>query len=415
MKVFFQVFIYLNVGIGALFFIIWFLTSSPFFQAPAFAKGTSIAKPIGQKKEEPRLVQNINNKVPAETEKLIPANSAVKLKDKNVPAQAPNVPAQAPNVPAQAPNVPAQAPNVPAQAPNVPAQAPNAPAHAPNVPAHAPNAPAPSVRTEKGGASDSIAIDRAVSSSNSDNEKPVQRKGASVTESVPLPPSIPPSPEADDVPLPEDMDTKSSMSGGAPIPEGVSSDLSKLLESAKELQENQKAGSGASVAHDLMQINKQVAEIYKLLSNYNYDPSDRRDPFAPFQIEQEEEEGEENHTREVIPNYPTGKYDLSEIQLVGIKWSSKLGPSKALFKTPDNVIHPLQKNDRIGSNRGVIYQLREDEVVILEPRLGIAKKKEDAYVPIIVRLHRWMDQDRNESMDQHPPNQTQIKRQSKGV
>ena len=116
---------------------------------------------------------------------------------------------------------------------------------------------------------------------------------------------------------------------------------------------------------------------------YQYDPEERRDPFVPPKVEQVD------NVELAIPTYPTGKYDLSEIKLKGIKWDSKAGPSKALFETPDNVIHYLQKNDWIGKNRGIIYQLKEDEVVVVEPRLtGDANKKEDSYVPVIVRLDR---------------------------
>ena len=339
---------------------------------------------------------NAGKAVPVETKEEVQAGAAVKLINENTPAKVPNVTDQP-------------------STPSMGVTDPGGPHVGSSVGKETPVAP-PSIGTElhtdkKEGVPDSIATDRVVSSSNSDSEESVQRKGASVTESVPPPPPVPPSSDSVSAPLPTDTETRSGMSEDMPVPERLSSDLNELLESAKQLQENKKAGSGSSVAHDLMQINKKVAEIYKLLSNYSYDPSDRRDPFAPFQIEEEEEMAED--TREVIPSYPTGKYDLSEIKLVGIKWNSKLGPSKALFRTPDNVIHPLQKNDRIGSNRGVIYQLREDEVVILEPRVGIASKKEDAYVPIIVRLHRWMDQDKNESLDQQPSNQ--VDKKAKGV
>ncbi len=344
MKIFFQVFLYLNVGIGSLFFVIWLFTSMPFVHSPAFAE-----------------------------ESASPANSAENT----------------------------VAPD-PAASPANSAENTVAPDPAASPANSAENTVAPDPAVVKDGDTPSL-----------DDEQPAQRQGVSVEEPpVPLPPPIPPANE--DTSLPEDKDTVSNTGEDSPPVGKISSDLNNLLESAKQFQESKKEGMGASIAQDLMQINKKVANIYKILGNYNYDPDDRRDPFVPFQI-QEEEELEED-TRQVIPSYPTGKYKLSEIKLVGIKWNSKLGPSKALFRTPDNVIHPLQKNDRIGINKGVIYQLREDEVVILEPRPGVASKKEDAYVPIIVRLHRWMDQDKNQNLNRpQQPQPNEVRQRGKGV
>ena len=104
------------------------------------------------------------------------------------------------------------------------------------------------------------------------------------------------------------------------------------MESAKGLQKGK--GSSADAASKLMDINQQVGEIYNKVSNmYQYDPEERRDPFVPPKMEKVDD------VELAIPTYPTGKYDLSEIKLKGIKWDSKAGPSKALFETPDKVIH----------------------------------------------------------------------------
>ena len=357
MKTFFHFFLYLNVGVGSLFFVIWLFTSVPFFQVPAFAEEPS-SPAIGNQKNtsplsgpsdvSPQVNPPNDQTAPSagvETKEGVDTTEGVETKE-GVGVSESKVENNTENK------------------------------VAPDPPAVITDGSGPSV----------------------DGETPVQRKGASVEE-PPIPPP-PPVPSANEDTLSSaDKKAQGSKGGSEPIPSGnISSDLSDLIESAKEFQENKKEGVGASIAQDLMQINKKVANIYQMLGNYNYDPNDRRDPFIPFQMQKEEDVEED--TREVIPSYPTGKYKISEIKLVGIKWNSTLGPAKALFRTPDNIIHPLQKNDRIGINRGVIYQLREDEVVILEPKAGIISDAEDAYIPIIVRLHRWSDQDGNQKLNQ---------------
>ena len=66
----------------------------------------------------------------------------------------------------------------------------------------------------------------------------------------------------------------------------------------------------------------------------------------------------------VIPKTPPEMYDLSEIKLKGIIWNIK--NPKALFELPSGEGHyTLIKGDKIGKN-GLIFEIREDEVVIVE-------------------------------------------------
>lgn len=144
-------------------------------------------------------------------------------------------------------------------------------------------------------------------------------------------------------------------------------------------------------------IRSRVSYIQQVLSEYHYDPTQKRNPFVPPLSEQppalpqrtqevqpqpitmEEEEGPAPY----IPT-PSEMYELKDMHLVGITWGKGFGASKAFFRDPSRTIHELQKNDRIGKNKGIIYQIREDEVVILEERIG----QEQAYVPVIVTLNR---------------------------
>ncbi len=171
-----------------------------------------------------------------------------------------------------------------------------------------------------------------------------------------------------------------------PSPPAVSGNSNKLNKALKSVTEpGKQPGSSATVSNELTDVNQRVLEIHKMLSDYQYDSSDRRDPFIPFRPK-----GEEVERLEVL-NHATSGYDLNEIKLVGMKWNSGLGRSKAMFRTPDNELHYLQVNDRIGSKGAVIYRLGGDEVVVLEPRfmVGSSSGTEKAYEPIIMRLDRY--------------------------
>ena len=65
-----------------------------------------------------------------------------------------------------------------------------------------------------------------------------------------------------------------------------------------------------------------------------------------------------------IPKTPPEMYELSQIKLKGIIWNTQ--NPKALFELPSGEGHyTLIKGDRIGKN-GLIFEIREDEVVIVE-------------------------------------------------
>lgn len=106
---------------------------------------------------------------------------------------------------------------------------------------------------------------------------------------------------------------------------------------------------------------EQIVLDYKLLTEpYIYDPRGRRDPFAPVETRiAEQAEG-----TPIRPLLPLEKYELDQIELVGIIWD--VTEPRAMFKDPTKKIHILSKDQRIGNNQGYIAVIREGEVVIVE-------------------------------------------------
>ncbi len=411
MKIF-QAFLYLNVSVCSLFFVIWLFTSTSFFQFSASAEEPSPTKPVVQRPVVEEKSQNVIQ--PAKSNKSAPKGGANAPADPEAGTFPPSPPVNVGTNPVSsspAGNTKNGEQAVQREGASVPESPPSPPVNVGTNPASSGPAgntkngeqavqregasvpespPSPPVNVGTNPASSGPA------GNTKNGEQAVQREGASVPESPPPPPPLPGDvslKEKDEVGIRSSADKKDAFRSKA-----GSAELNELLKSAKDLQSEGTEGAGTKAAKDLIGINKKILEIYKLLSDYQYDPSNRRDPFKPIQIYEEEEVVKNETVIELPPTYPTGEYDLSEIKLVGIKWNSKLGPSKALFKTPDDTLHYLQKNDRIGRNWGVIYRLKEDEVVVLEPRKGMASNsEEDAYIPIIVRLDRWTDKDRKDN------------------
>lgn len=359
MKKFFQVFLYLNVCCVSLFFIIWLVTSASFLEPVASAKEPTNTPPVN-----PSANTSLTTP-PASVPPIKPESSL--MKQKTVEAMKGTGSAGVVNK------------------------------RKPSSVAGNDKSGASALSPGKKSEANSLEKDEVSSIPQKDGAAP---SPPAVDNTVPIPPPpavdntapIPPPPVEEDNSLSEtEAGQKNNIPGD--ISSGVSSSqLEKLMESAQKIKD--KKGVSADAAHDLMHINQEIVDVYKMLSVYQYDPKERRDPFTPFDTMEEIDNSER-----VVPDYPTGKYDLNELKLVGIKWDSSVGPPRAFFKTPDNVVHKLQKNDLIGSNMGIIYKLREDEVVILEPRFVAGDSSdEDLYEPIIVQLRRYDDKESAEEI-----------------
>ena len=107
-------------------------------------------------------------------------------------------------------------------------------------------------------------------------------------------------------------------------------------------------------------------EIQAQMAPFIYEVSTERSPFDdPTRIKTSGQViGEDGEVKVVIPKTPPEMYNLQDINLKGIIWNIK--NPKALFELPDGEGHyTLIKGDKIGKN-GLIFEIREDEVVIVE-------------------------------------------------
>ena len=215
--------------------------------------------------------------------------------------------------------------------------------------------------------------------------------------SAPTSPSIPPPPPLPDnnkdsasgEPSPPDMlENKASVSvepaPTPPAPEIARDSVTEMLEFNDQFHEDK--GSNKEMVKGLMNLNKKVVDMYKMLSDYQYDTTDRRDPFVPFKKLKEE-------GKEVLVDDRScfgDEHHLNDIKLEGIQWGAKTRPSKAIFRAPDNESGFLQKNDCVGQSKATIYKIEESRVVFIEPRTLNPYKinDESAFSLIELRLSR---------------------------
>ena len=107
-------------------------------------------------------------------------------------------------------------------------------------------------------------------------------------------------------------------------------------------------------------VDEALVEVESYMTPFIYDSEDRRNPFEdPFKSRIPV-----TVVEDVKTPTPPELYTLQDIELKGIIWRTTESP-KALVKLPDEAFYTLLRGDKIGKN-GMIFEIREDEIVILE-------------------------------------------------
>jgi type IV pilus assembly protein PilP len=107
----------------------------------------------------------------------------------------------------------------------------------------------------------------------------------------------------------------------------------------------------------------------------SYDPSGRRDPFAP--IIQQLGLGPVDQT---LP--PLQRVGLTEMNLIAIVWGAY--GYTAMVQTPDGNGYALRRGTRIGPNNGVVSAITEKGIIVQERFTDVyGKKQEREYVKLL--------------------------------
>lgn len=106
-----------------------------------------------------------------------------------------------------------------------------------------------------------------------------------------------------------------------------------------------------------------------------YDPSGRRDPFAP--VVQELQPGKSDGN---LP--PLQRVTLTELNLVAIVWGAY--GYTAMVQTPEGHGYTIRRGTRIGQNYGVVSAITERGIIVQERFTDVyGKKQEREYVKLL--------------------------------
>jgi len=92
--------------------------------------------------------------------------------------------------------------------------------------------------------------------------------------------------------------------------------------------------------------------------SYVYDPTGRRDPFAPLTMVKKTVGQQET------PMTPLQKFDLGQLRLIGVIVGK--GEPRAMVVAPDGKSYVLKKGIKVGRNDGTVVDISPEEVSVEE-------------------------------------------------
>lgn len=117
------------------------------------------------------------------------------------------------------------------------------------------------------------------------------------------------------------------------------------------------------------------AQLPDIGSGFGYDPSGRRDPFAP--VVQQLQPGKMDAN---LP--PLQRVNLTELNLIAIVWGSY--GYTAMVQTPEGFGYAVRRGTRLGQNNGVVSAITERGIIVQERFTDVyGKKQEREYVKLL--------------------------------
>jgi type IV pilus assembly protein PilP len=118
---------------------------------------------------------------------------------------------------------------------------------------------------------------------------------------------------------------------------------------------------GAAGAKAPKQLEALSEELFLrgLMDPFDYEPRGRKDPFAQPVLDRPVAQGSTHG-----PLLPLQRFELAKLKLIGIIWDVKR--PRAMINDPENKVHIVGPNTKIGLRNGYIAVIREGEIVIVE-------------------------------------------------
>lgn len=120
---------------------------------------------------------------------------------------------------------------------------------------------------------------------------------------------------------------------------------------------------------------KPEAAVASVGGEMAYDPSGRRDPFAPIV-----ENNNQGQSDAVLP--PLQRIGLTELSLIGVVWGAY--GYTAMVQTPDGKGYSIRRGTRVGPNNGVVSSITERGIIVQERFTDVyGNKQEREYVKLL--------------------------------
>ena len=115
--------------------------------------------------------------------------------------------------------------------------------------------------------------------------------------------------------------------------------------------------------------------VMSSVTGLSYDPSGRRDPFAPII-----ENGLQGQSEALLP--PLQRTGLTELSLIGIVWGAY--GYTAMVQTPDGKGYSIRRGTRVGPNNGVVSSITDRGIIVQERFTDVyGNKQEREYVKLL--------------------------------
>lgn len=138
------------------------------------------------------------------------------------------------------------------------------------------------------------------------------------------------------------------------------SSVPEIPRTAPQVLESPSSGSNAPIPSQL--------SVPEGVIGNGYDPSGRRDPFAP--IVQELQPGKLDTT---LP--PLQRVTLTELNLIAVVWGAY--GYTAMVQTPEGHGYSVRRGTRIGQNNGVVSAITERGIIVQERFTDVYGKKQE--------------------------------------
>jgi len=140
----------------------------------------------------------------------------------------------------------------------------------------------------------------------------------------------------------------------------------------------------AKPAKEELDVEALNQDLESFFTAFIYDPENRRDPFVP-PAQQKKQNVDVGKGRKIVSTIDSLKsFESSDYRVIGIMWN--VNKPKAMLIDPNDRIHTVYKDDRLGKRDGYISGIKENGVVVIEPIIDTRKNAKKKFRTITLEV-----------------------------